>query len=362
MELNRIQVKGFKSIKELDLELKALNILIGANGSGKSNFISLFKLLNQIVGQNLQSFVGLSGGAETFLFFGSKVTDNIEIKLNFGWNGYNCILKPTVDDKLIFDREECLFHNPNYPKPYSELIGTGSEETNLHKAAKNEPGKVADYVLRHMQSWLVYHFHDTSDSAQVKKTSDISDNRYFKPDASNLSAFLYFLQKKYPGHYKNIVDTIIMVAPFFKDFILRPTALNPDKIKLEWKHKGSDAYFNAYSMSDGTLRFICLVTLLLQPQLPSVILLDEPELGLHPYAINVLADLLISAATKTQVIVSTQSVTLVNHFSHEDIVILDHKENASEFRRPSDKEIGSWMDDYGLGDLWEKNILGGRPS
>lgn len=299
---------------------------------------------------------------QTFLFFGSKITEKIEIKFALGWNGYRCILKPTRDDKLIFDIEECLFHNPQYENPYTEIIGTGNEETNLHKAAKNNPGKVAGHVLKNMESWLVYHFHDTSDSAKVKKTTDINDNLYLRPDASNLSAFLYFLQKKHSNHYKNILDTITMVAPFFKDFILRPSALNPEKIQLEWKHKGSDAYFNAYSLSDGTLRFICLVTLLLQPRLPSVILLDEPELGMHPYAINVLADLLKSAATKTQVIVSTQSVTLVNHFSHEDIIIVDHKEDASEFRRPSEKEIGTWMDDYGLGDLWEKNILGGRPS
>ncbi len=218
-------------------------------------------------------------------------------------------------------------------------------------------------VLGSIKSWKVYHFHDTGDNSPIKTTNNISDNSHFRPDASNLASYLYLLQQKYTKEYYNIVNVVRMVAPFFDNFILRPSPLNPTTIQLEWKHKNSSSYFNIQSLSDGTLRFICLATLLLQPQtqLPSTILLDEPELGLHPYAISVLAGMLQSVTTKTQAIVSTQSVTLVNQLHAENLIVVDRDQEQSTFRRLTPEEMEHWVDDYGLGDLWEKNILGGRP-
>ena len=212
-----------------------------------------------------------------------------------------------------------------------------------------------------MQSWVVYHFHDTSESARIKQTGDIADNQVLRPDASNLAAFLFLLKEKHPDHYAGIVDRIRMVAPFFDDFLLRPQPLNEEKIRLEWKERGSDAYFNAHALSDGTLRFICLATLLLQPSLPSIVLLDEPELGLHPYAIAVLADLLRDAATKTQVVASTQSVSLVNQFEPKDVIVVEREGPETTFRRLDQADMAQWLEEYTLGELWEKNVLGGRP-
>ncbi|HEX3051727.1 MAG TPA: AAA family ATPase, partial [Aggregatilineaceae bacterium] len=210
-------------------------------------------------------------------------------------------------------------------------------------------------------SWKLYQFHDTSESARVKQTGEIGDNAFLRPDAGNLAAFLFMLQEAHPEDYSRIVKAIQMVAPFFDDFNLRPSPLNPNKIQLEWREKGSDDYFNASMLSDGTLRFMCMATLLLQPNLPSTILIDEPELGLHPYAITLLTGLLRSAAAQTQVIVATQSVPLVNQFTPEDIVVVDRLAGQSTFRRLEAAEIENWMDEYGLGDLWEKNVIGGRP-
>lgn len=363
-KLDRITIQGYKSIKSLeDFELTSLNILIGANGAGKSNFISLFDLLHQIVSGNLKKTVALSGGADSFLYLGRQVTEGINIKLWFGDNGYQCRLVPSSGDDLIFIEENVFFHNKNkYKEPYVRSLATGDDESRLKKAATEGTSNIAPFVLSATDSWRVYHFHDTSKTAKVKQTANLDDNRFLRPDASNLSAFLFYLRESKKEYYDNIVDTIKLVAPFFIDFALRPNPLNEGKIKLEWQEKGSDAYFDAHSLSDGTLRFICLATLLLQPTMPSTILLDEPELGLHPYAITVLSELLNSVSVKTQVIVSTQSVTLVNHFSPKDIVIVEREEEQSVFKRPSSKEIESWLDDYGLGELWEKNILGGRPS
>jgi predicted ATPase len=215
--------------------------------------------------------------------------------------------------------------------------------------------------LQNLRSFAVYHFHDTSGTASVKHTGDLDDNYLLRPDGANLAALLYRLREKNPGDYSNIVDAIRLVFPFFDDFMLEPSRLNADRIRLEWRERGSDTYFNASALSDGTLRFICLATLLLQPDLPSTILLDEPELGLHPYAITILAELLRGAATKTQVIASTQSVGLVNQFEPEDVIVVEREDQQSVFRHLDRADMESWLDDYGLGDLWEKNIIGGRP-
>lgn len=361
-KLNHINVKNFKSIRDLDLDLKSLNVFIGANGVGKSNFIGVFKFLNQIVEGNLQAHIGASGGAERILYFGRKTSEALSLDLSFddSVNGYQCVLKPNAEDSLILDSEQVWFHDKlKYSRPYFESLGAGHPETRLEKATSNS--RVSGYVLSDLKSWKLYHFHDTSESARVKQTSDIEDNRILQPDARNLSAFLYRLQKKNPDYFENIQDAVRMVAPFFDRFNLQPSRLNEEKIRLEWKEKGTDTYFNGSSISDGTLRFICLATLLLQPTLPSVILLDEPELGLHPYAITVLAGLLKQAATKTQVMVATQSVTLVNQFEPSDIIVVDRQDGQSVFRHLDTANMAKWLDDYGLGDLWEKNVFGGRP-
>lgn len=363
--LKRVKISGFKSIRCLDLELNSLNILIGANGSGKSNFIKAFKFLNQIINQNLEFFVAKSGGANTLLYFGQKTTQQIKFSWEFGSNTYNAILEVSADGKLIFAEEEISFHNSlYYSTPYYESLGKGHFETKLLEAKENQNNQIANYVIKAIKSWKIYHFHDTSDTALIKQNVDIDDNDYLKQDASNLAAYLYLLKETESNYYQNIVDTIRLVAPFFDDFDLQPNRLNKTKIKLEWKEKGSDNYFDANALSDGTLRFISLVTLLLQPpdKLPQIILLDEPELGLHPYAIVVLANLLKQVIAHTQVIISTQSVTLVNQFELEDIIVVEKRDGESIFQRLLSDELESWLDDYDLGDLWEKNLLGGRPS
>ena len=220
---------------------------------------------------------------------------------------------------------------------------------------------IAGHVRHDLDSYRIYHFHDTSSSARVKQTGDVDDNRRLHTDACNLAAFLYRLQQKSAGHFQNIEDTIRQIAPFFEGFQLRPSELNPDKIRLEWREKGSENYFNAHALSDGTLRFICLATLLLQPTMPAVILLDEPELGLHPAAISLLAALLESAAQKTQVLVATQSVTLINQFTPELVWVVERENRASVFKQLESADMSAWLENYSLGELWEKNILGGRP-
>lgn len=366
--VNQIEIAGFKSIRDAKLELKPLNVFIGPNGAGKSNLIGVFKLLHRIIEQKLAVYVAEQGGANSLLHFGRKRTEKISLKLEFanGSNSYGCILAPSAEDGLFFQDEWCsfsgTFQRTGYKaSDYRVQLATGDRETKLLQEAEIHKSGIAAHVRDDFRSWRLYHFHDTSASAGVKQTGELSDNRFLRDDASNLAAFLYQLQQNQKTNYDNIVGAVRMVAPFFENFALNPSKLNPDKIRLEWKEKEGDEYFNASSLSDGTLRFICLATLLLQPSLPSAVLIDEPELGLHPSAITLLAELLRSTSKRSQVIVSTQSATLVNQLSPEEVVVVEHKDGTSSFQRLAEDRLQDWIGDYGLGELWEKNLVGGRP-
>lgn len=354
--LDRITIEGFKSFDSIDLTLGRLSLLVGPNGAGKSNFIQVFELLGEIIRGELELSVGRSGGASTLLHSTSRRADRIVIKAAFASNGYEIALIPTADDSLIFETEIPWFHDHGkHLKPYKEPLGAGHRESRLKPSSKG----VAKWVYGDMKRWFVYHFHDTSRNAPVKQKGNINDNDVLRNDARNLAAFLYRLREMDRSYYDRIVDAVRNVAPFFDDFQLRPDRLNADRIQLEWKQRSSSAYFGPDALSDGTLRFICIATLFLQPSPPSLILLDEPELGLHPYAINLVAEML--EACSEQIIVSTQSVTLLNRLDISNVLIAEQIDGATKLTRPDPQALEAWLGEYGLGELWEKNLLGGRP-
>lgn len=363
-KLDFITVKGFKSIATLDkLRLGAINVVIGPNGCGKSNFIGVFSFLNAIREGRLQGYVLRAGGADRILHFGSKVTPSLKIHISFQneLNQYSVELQPYGADQLVAGAESVYYWNKDkFSRPYQMKLPPAGLEAGISSETSEQ---MALYVQDKLNGWRVYHFHDTSATAPMKKTCDVNDNRFLRPDGSNLAAFLFYLRSKHPGSYQLIRGAVAMVAPFFEDFQLEPQRLNPEKIILEWRHKGSDAYFDGSSISDGTLRFIALATLFLQPEelRPSVILVDEPELGLHPYAITMLSALIKQAARNNQVIVSTQSPLLLDNFEPEDVLVADRVESETRFTRLESARLESWLSDYSLGQLWEKNELGGRP-
>lgn len=355
--LSRIKLSGFKSIRECDLNLKEMNVLIGPNGSGKSNFISFFKLIQQMLDGKLQLYVSKQGGPDALLHFGRKKTERMSAELYFGNNGYKFVLEPTQDNRMMFANESFWWN----------LKGNwGISQGHFETAVESQRGHTAIYgfTVPVMKSWRVYHFHDTSETALVKQPHGINDNAYLRHDAQNLAAFLYSLKGNFLAHYERIVQTIRLVAPFFGDFYLRPQLDNKDQIELEWVEKGEDIPFKAHYLSDGTLRFICLVAVLLQPEQyqPETILIDEPELGLHPYAIKALASLLRSASKAKQIIISTQSVELLNEFEIENVIISDRTEGWAHLQRLDAEKLKPWLEEYSLGELWQKNLLGGRPS
>ncbi len=357
-QLNQLKINGFKSIKSLDIELKSLNILIGSNGVGKSNFISFFKFMKKILDKDLQFYTAQQGGANKILHFGRKTTHEINFELEFDPNGYTATLVPGNQDNFIFKEEITSIYSSQKNFLSDNAGGLESKLPQSNSTSANVNG----YVVAYINHWKVYHFHDTSISAKVKQTCNLNDCDTLASDGANLPAFLRCVRENNEKSYTQIVKTIQRVAPFFQDFILEPEANNENTIKLRWKHKGTDEYFDAHDLSDGTIRFICLTTLLLQPYLPTIILLDEPELGLHPFALKLLASMFRKVSNKTQIIASTQSVTLADNFDIEDIIVVDRVNNCSEFKRLDKLKYEDWLEEYSLGEIWQKNLIGGVPS
>lgn len=363
--LKRLTLKGFKSIESLvDFEMRPLNVLIGANGAGKSNFVDFFRLLRAMADQSLQKFVTERGGADGFFYLGPKNTRQVSARLEFGQKAYEFDFSATATSQMMIDRERTQF------KQFApEVRGLGRLESVLPEIKDEEsprfPGRwgIGHYVFAAVSSWTVYHFHDTSLLAGMRRDQFVRYRATLRHDASNVAAFLLHLRETQRASYDLVRDAVRLVAPFFDDFLLQPETKGQDElVRLEWRQKSSDFPFQAHHLSDGTIRFICLATALLQPEPPSAIVIDEPELGLHPYAINLLANLIQSAAERTQVIVSTQSPALLDHFAPEDVVVVNREQGHSTFERLDPQALQVWQAEYSMAELWQKNVLRGGPT
>lgn len=360
-KIDKLTIQGFKSIRSLDkLQLKNLNVLIGANGVGKSNFVSYFRMLHELVEGRLQVWTSKQGGADRVLTFGLKETNQLSSILCFNdRDGYGIFLAPTLDESFTILEEEIYFGEACFEK-----LGGGTRESLLKQRTSQKPVAHLTEAYNLLSNIKVFHFHDTSDTAAVKRAGAAHDNEYLRPDAGNLAAYLFKLQRENPDVYAQICKTVRLAVPFFDDFVLKPVPLasGEEQIRLLWKQADSDYPLWPSQLSDGSIRFICLVTALLQPNPPSTIIIDEPELGLHPYAITLLGALLRSASKRMQVIVSTQSVPLLNEFELDDLIVVEREQGVSTFKRLDADKFRTWLDDYSVGELWEKNIIGGRPS
>jgi predicted ATPase len=368
--LSRIKLRGFKSIREIDLPLGDLNVLIGANGAGKSNLLSFLRMLSELAHGRATRFFAEEGGANVLLHYGRKRTRDIDATVTFedehGSLEYGATFRPGAPDTFFVDREEVRAQDVAGVTRVLALDQARAIAFSLLQSSVDAEleGRFSSFLrlLTH------YHFHDTSRESPIRHDAQIEDNRSLHETGRNLASFLYMLKQRYVAAYESICDTVQLAAPFFDAFVLEPSALNPNMVSLEWRERGSDTPFFAHHLSDGTLRFIALTTALLQPHPPPLVAFDEPELGLHPYAMTLLASMLRAASTRQQVIVATQSVTLLDALAEPDEVVVverrldpGHETSASVFRRLDAGALATWYEDYTLGELWQKNVLGGRP-
>jgi predicted ATPase len=347
--MDYLEIAGYKSIKSAKIDFAPINILIGANGSGKSNFISFFDFLSRLYNRKLNDYIALSGGDNKILHKGKKITGDISFRTEFdnGQNGYSARLK-SGSDGFVFIDERLIFKGDT---------GANISRSDTEAGIKITDNYRAKYVIRYLKGFRKYHFHDTSSQSPFSQLSHIeNDVNYLYENGSNLAAFLFSIQQSDKIVYNKIVKTIQSIAPYFSDFYFNPNSEN--YIRLLWNDRYSDISYGANDLSDGTIRFIALTTLFMQPDLPDTIIIDEPELGLHPAAIAKLAGMIKSVAEKgCQVIIATQSTDLLSHFRAEDIITVDQINGESVFKRLESESLTEWLENYTIDDLWKRNII-----
>jgi predicted ATPase len=365
--LKKVTISGFKSISSrcpLTIELGNITILLGANGSGKSNIISFFKMLNFMMSGSFQLFVEKAGTSQVFLNYGSKHTSIIKGEMCFESNthfdNYTFQLTHAAPDRLIINSEEIAWGAKDCSQPQTIALPSDFKES----ALINNQNKTAKVIHRILANCKVYQFHDSSAESPIRQSSRIEFADYLQSEGNNLASFLYALKKYYPANYHRIVGYIRQIVPQFNDFHLEPN--EKGYVMLRWLDISPNDYVMLpEQFSDGTIRFIALATLLLQPERtrPSVIIIDEPELGLHPFAITQLAEMIKEAAINTQVIIAAQSPELVDEFEASQITIIERDaENESTIAyKLNEEELSEWLENYSLSELWDKNVLGGRP-
>ena len=367
--LKEIRIEGFKSLRDVTLRLGKLNVLIGDNSSGKSNLLQFFDMLGWMIrGGNLQNFIKRAGGGSSLLFDGPKQTSEIEAHLIFegkqGENEYTFNMIHAPQDTLRISQERYRF-SPEYKK-YSDWQNAGGDmEAGIARLTTEFPS--ARYIVYLLQNCVTYHFNDTSFDSPIKRRWDSSGTAYLRDHAGNLAPLLLKLQEDEPQRYEFIEHTIQRIFPQFGGFELQEES---GTVILRWRRKGSDYTFGAHLTSDGSLRFMALATLLNMPpeRLPNTILLDEPELGLHPHAIELLGGLIqiLSKGNEKQIIVATQSPLLVDQFTLDSTIIVEMgADGATSFKElEADKykdKYKEWLKEYSLSELWRKNVLEAMP-
>lgn len=364
--LKSIEIRGYKSIPfnhPLKLDFGNINILLGANGAGKSNIISFFKMLNYMMSGTLQKFIAESGTNQKFLYYGAKKTPTLSASIKFesthSYDIYNFSLTTAVSNRLIVSSEDIEWKESNKEKSYKTPLISDYNESALTKAGK----KAEKFIRNALSSCKVYQFSDSSISSPMRQASPVDSAQYLQSEGNNLSSFLYYLKNNYPDSFHRITEYIRDIVPQFRDFYLEPER---GYVSLKWVDNSPNDYvLTSDQFSDGSIRFIALSTLLLQPKetMPFVIIIDEPELGLHPFAIEHLNEMIKDASLHAQIIIATQSTAIIDGFSPNDITIIemDPDSNGTVGKRLSEQELYYWLEEYSLSELWNKNVIGGRP-
>lgn len=366
--LASLRVAGLRSLVDAELALGTdVTVLIGANGSGKSTLVSALELVSRIWDGSFQEYLEDRGGLERMLFAGDPPAQEVTIDL---WaakdhagvrNGYRARLRPSPSGVARLQETLRLHDTRKYPKrSYDEELGWATSSQVVRLDQGDRAGRFASYVRPLLAGCRVFHFDDVSAQAPATRLSTVGDDVELRWNAENIAAYLLKVNLEHPQHYREIVAVVQQALPFFQDFVLVPD--RSGQVRLRWRQRGLDRTFLPHEASDGALRFICLATLLLGPDLPATVVLDEPELGLHPAAIGLLAEMTRAAGrTGHRVIIATQSVPLLSHYEVGEIAVLEHHQSRTTLTRPDASRLEAFLDDYSTGSLWEMNLLGGRP-
>ena len=371
--IERLRIRGFRSLADVELcPVAGANVLIGANGSGKSNFVHFFNMLSWMLkSRRLAEFVSREGGADDQLHGGSDTTPRLDaeitIRTDTGRNDYRFSLMYAHPDRLLFSDEAFRYSRDDF---HSEAVwnhlGSGHGEALIVRAGQgNPPGLAASRwtartVTHLLRNCAAYQFHNTGSTSNFKKTWDAGDHAYMRADGGNLAAILHLLENEDLDRYELICRHIRRVLPGFDCFQIEEQY---GKVALRWRSRLLNKTYGAHLTSDGSLRFFALATLLNLPgeMLPGVLVLDEPELGLHPKAIALIGDMIGVMAESRQIILATQSPLLVDAFELDQVFVLEMRDGRTELTSPDSVQLQTWLNEFSVGEMWQKNLLGGRP-
>ena len=364
--IESIHVKGFRSLADVKLDnIPNPMVLLGANGTGKSNVLRFFEMLRETYQHGLTRFVLRRGGADDQLFGGQRETTRIHACVRFrtspGVNDLSFSLSCNDGDRLAIENEEFRFEPDDGRGGYSYGPHDAGFESVFCKIVPSPGGHPrAKAAIGFLRDCALYQFHDTSRDAPIKKRWDVEDSHRLLEHGGNLGPILLRLREHHPTKYGLICRRIRLVLPEFDDFQLEEEY---GKTILRWRGKNTDKTLGAHLTSDGSLRVFCLLTLLSLPDevLPRIILLDEPELGLHPFATSLISSMVKSLSRRCQVIVATQSPHFVDAFGLDEIVVLEMRDGKTEAKRFKEEDFSQWLDDHTSGQLWWSNLLGGYP-
>ncbi len=376
-----LSVAGFRRLKSVEIELRPLNVLIGANGVGKSSVLNIFDTLAASANAQLESTITGMGGMESILT-ADGATNQLSIGLLLPHDrgaplDYQVTMIRRGYGYQIAQERLSQRRNPTLPVPFLHI------DSNTTRIRYQEGGKLVEPTWEHKEletslsqapkmyreaesfrSLLaniseIYHGLDVSDRAPVRLPQTLSPAQTPGSDGEDLLSSLYTMRETDRDRFEAVEDALHAAFPSFVRLEFPTPAAG--KVTLGWRDRDMTRPIFANELSEGTLRFLWLTTLLKSPGLPKVTLIDEPEVSLHPEMLRILAELMREASTRTQLVVATHSDRFVRFLRPDELVVCDRDDQgAMSVQRADTMELDSWMDDYTLDQLWSMGRLGGR--
>ena len=384
----RIHVQGFRRLHDVDLKLRPLNVLIGANGCGKTSLLDVFTLLSASASGELKATLGEYGGLDPNLTALSSIPGEKAPFMRFELDRTSDDF-PVVKYAISLKARGTAYHIPeerltqhideSKPEPMKHIESTHGRVRYFDPGEKglkapeweHDPTESAlSQVLKMYQqperfrqvlgSSTHYHVLDVGVRAPVRLPQKMQEASLPGQDGEDLLPCLYWMREAAPERFEVIEDTLRVAFPAFERLNFPPVASG--MLAMSWKETTSKSPFFAHQLSEGTLRFLWLVTLLYSPGLTEVTLIDEPEVSLHPELLSILADCMRDAARRTQLIVATHADRLVRFLKPEEVVTFDvEEEGASTATRAEDLDLDAWLKEYTLDQVWQHGRMGGRP-
>lgn len=372
-----ISIKGFRRLANVQLELRPLSVLIGANGIGKTSVLDVFSLLASSAQGSLNVALGELGGLSALITYDSAdelaLGISMEIEKDAQTQSYSLAIQPRGHSYII--AEEVL-HQVHGPFEYNSVESHGGDvryhekgevirPTWDHNPLETSLAQVPKVFLwpedfrRRLASSTFYHALDVEPRSPVRLPQPMRPAGLPGKNGEDLIPCLYYLREANRDRFEAIEDSLHAVFPDFERLDFPPVAAGT--LALVWRDRRFSKPLYADQLSEGMLRFLWLVTLLQSPDLPTVTLIDEPEVSLHPELLNLLADLFREASQHTQLVVATHSDRLVRFLKPSEVVAFDSANDGMAKLTWADKlDLEEWLAEYSLDEVWSRGLMGGR--